>query len=95
MRYSVALLAALCVAGCGTREGVSQAAGDYDMGIQCRAAGGDCYTGFVRSLCLETGPSGCDEDPTAAGAVFCCIQFSDASIYEVDAAVESEDASSD
>ena len=92
MRYPVALLAASLsiIAACGTREGVDQAAGDYDQGVQCRAAGGDCYTGTVRSLCLVTGPGGCDQDPTAPDAVFCCLQFSDASLYSSDAGLEFE-----
>lgn len=81
MRYGVALLAALSVGGCGTREGVSNAAGQYDEGQECLNTGGHCYTGFVRSLCVVPGPAGCDEDPSAPGAVFCCIQFSDASVY--------------
>jgi hypothetical protein len=82
MRWSIALLAALGLSGCGTRAGVVQAAGDYDEGQACRNQNGKCYLGSVRSLCVQTGPSGCDQDPTAPDALFCCVQFApDASLY--------------
>jgi hypothetical protein len=81
MRWSIALLAALGLAGCGTRAGIAQASGDYDEGQGCRNAGGSCYQGEFHGFCLQTGPSGCDEDPTAPDAIFCCIQFADASLY--------------
>lgn len=92
MHWSAALLAITGVAGCSAREAASSASGDYDMGVACMSAGGECYTGTVRSLCLQTGPAGCDEDPTAVNALFCCLQFSDASLYSTapqDAAAES------
>lgn len=88
MRWSIALLAVLSMlsmlsmTGCGTRAGVGQASGDYDMGQACYNQGGLCYPGTVESLCVQKGPGGCDQDPTAPNALFCCIQFPpDASLY--------------
>lgn len=82
MRWWVAVvLTTLSVAGCATREGVNQASGDYDEGTACRSASGNCYLGEFRPLCVTTGPAGCDQDPSAPQALFCCLEFGDANLY--------------
>jgi hypothetical protein len=80
-QWVAAVLVTLSVAGCAAREGVTQAAGDYDEGTACMNASGNCYLGTVRSLCVTTGPAGCDQDPSAPNALFCCIQFSGMGLY--------------
>lgn len=92
MRGCIAFFAALGLAGCTTRSGVVQAAGDYDMGQACFNQDGGCYEGTYQSLCVQTGPAGCDEDPTAPNALFCCIQFApDASLYATQGAQQEAD----